>query len=193
MNARIVRSLVTACIIASSGWGAAQAGTTQQTSNGRVVRFTAPFTDPGTRISGLEGCAPAQPGICSFSFHGKAGRFSGALATVVDYHGHGYFDPVLLSLRGESWDHHVGSLRGCGNGSFVLHQTNFRGGPTTLDPGTRAMRITLDWTLVPGSGTGAFRDATGQGTAIVYFNAAGYSNSEIYLPNFGTYTGVIRC
>jgi hypothetical protein len=159
----------------------------------KTVRFSSPFADPGTRISGLEGCGPAQPGLCSLTFHGSAGRFTGALSTVADYHGHGYYDPIRMSLEAESWDHHVGSLSGCGSGSFVMHQTDFSGGPTTLDTGERAERVTLRWQIIEASGTGAFAGATGSGTGVVYFNSAGFTDNEPYLPNYGTYTGTITC
>jgi hypothetical protein len=156
-----------------------------------TVSFSAPFTDPGTRVSGVEHCGPTQPGVCSVTFHGDAARFTGPLNTVVDYHGEGYWDPIAMSMHGESWDHHVGSLDGCGTGSFVMHQTDMNFGPFTFDTGERAFRLTLRWELI--DGTGDFAGATGAGTGLAYVNSAGFSDNEPYLPNYGTYSGTVTC
>lgn len=157
----------------------------------RSVHFTAPFDDQGTHI-GPGSCVATQPGVCSLNVHGNQGRFSGALRTVVDYHGEAHLDAITTRLHVETWDHHVGSLAGCGGGSFVMHQTDFdlSIGLDSFDPANRGYRYTLKWQIE--KGTGAFAGATGSGTAVGYITSVGF-DGETYLPNHGTYTGTITC
>lgn len=82
-------------------------------------------------------------------------RLSGPLMTFVDYFGYVSYDPVNRKIVGATWDHHTGSLRGCSSGSFVLHQTDIQGDPTTFNAATGTFGLTLRWTILPGSGTGA--------------------------------------
>ena len=63
----------------------------------------------------------------------------------------------------------------------------------TIDSGEHAMRVTLNWRIVDGSGTGDFAGASGAGTGVVYFNSAGITDNEPDLPNYGTYAGTITC
>jgi hypothetical protein len=149
-----------------------------------TVHFSSPFTDPGTRPTGLGSCAAANPMVCDMRYGGTA-AFTGALTTFVDYYGFMHYDPVNHVVEGEGWDHHTGSLQGCGEGSFVLHQTEERGDPTTADPATGTFRLTLKWEILPGSGTGDFQGARGSGTA--------WGDFHPDLSNTGTYTGTITC
>jgi hypothetical protein len=158
----------------------------------RSVTFTAAFRDPGTQVTGLDHCDPAQPGVCSFSFSGTA-AFTAPMQAVDTYYGHLSYDPTTMSVAGESWDRQTGSLAGCGTGSFVMHQTEFRSSPTLYDASARAARLTLKWTVVPNSGTGAFAGATGFGTGYADFEAPTDPMYMPGIPNSGVYTGTVTC
>lgn len=157
-----------------------------------TVSFEAPFYDPGTRVTGLDGCDATQRGICRFQFSGTA-YFTHALVAVDKYYGHLSYDPITRSFTGESWDTNTGSLDGCGTGSFTIHQTDLRTSPTLVDPTSGTARLTLAWTVVPGSGTGAFRGATGSGTGYGDFDPPNDPADVPGLPNHGAYTGTITC
>lgn len=149
-----------------------------------TVRFTSPFDDRGTLPYGVYQCGLTQTGICDVKFDGHA-TFSGDLSTFVDYFGYGHLDPVPRLFRAESWDRHTGSLKGCGSGSFVMHQTEILADFNTFNPVTGTYRITVKWHVLPGSGTGDFTDATGSGTA--------QADGTLQSANKGSYSGSITC
>lgn len=150
----------------------------------RTVHFTAPFTDRSSMVFGVYQCGIGQTGFCDFKFNG-IGRFSGSLTTVVEYFGYGHGDPARARSEGESWDRHTGSLKGCGEGSFLMHQTEIIGHFDTFDPVTHTYRVTLKWVIVPGSGTGDFTGARGSGT--------GQGRADLQFANTGTYSGSVTC
>ncbi|MCA1823741.1 MAG: hypothetical protein LC640_05655 [Frankia sp.] len=168
----------TALIVGIAGPSSGAAPTT------RTITFTSPFNDEGTRVSGLGACGVARPGVCDVRFEG-VGTFTGALSTFADYFGYIHFDPGTRELGAESWDHHTGRLQGCGEGSFVMHQTDFDGEYETVDPVAGTMKFTLKWAILPGSGTGAFTGASGSGVALGTLRPD-FSNS-------GYYKGSITC
>jgi len=173
------------CALLAAGLGLVMAGPTHARAlETRSVHFSAPFTDAGTRPSGLGACSPTQPGVCSVRLEGVA-DFTGALSTFVDYFGYARYNPATRTVVGETWDHHTGSLKGCGEGSFVLHQTDIQGDPATFNPATGTFHLTLKWTVLPGSGTGAFAGASGSGTAVGDFKPD--------FANTGVYSGEIIC
>jgi hypothetical protein len=119
-----------------------------------------------------------------------------------------YWDPVtqlndLQSGDGPAFyvagyvdDHPVGSLDGCGTGSFTMRLTDLR--VTSFDPAGRTFHATLKWAVTEGTGKGAFRGASGRGTGSLdgrFF--PDFSVPALTLPfrlaNWGTYEGTITC
>lgn len=149
-----------------------------------TVRFTVPFDDEGSVPYGIQQCGVERTGVCDVKFDGHT-TITGDLSTFVDYFGYGHFDPMTRKFYGESWDRHTGSLKGCGSGSFVMHQYELIGDLNTYNPVEGSYRITVKWRILPGSGTGDFTDATGEGTA--------EGQATLQFANKGTYTGSITC
>jgi len=175
------RFLSIAAALLVVGSVAAPAATATSKATTHTVSFTSPYTDPGTRITGLGSCRPQT--VCDLRYEGT-GSFSGALTTFVDYYGYFHADPAKpMVLEGEGRDHHTGTLKGCGEGSFVLHQTEAHA--TTVDPATGTFHIVLKWEIQPGSGTGDFQGARGSGT--------GWGDFKPDLSNAGVYTGTVTC
>lgn len=162
----------------------AGAGPSGRRTKTRGVTFTTTFVDEGSTPTGPYACGPAQPSVCKARFEGSA-TMTGDLSTFVDYFGYLWFNPSTQALEAESWDHHTGTLEGCGEGSFVMHQTNFQFDPLSFNPATGTSKLRLDWTVLKGSGTGDFMHATGSGTADVDLHPN--------LANSGTYSGIIVC
>ena len=99
-------------------------------------------------------------------------------------------------FAGSTDDRIVGSLDGCGKGSFTAHQTDLR--ITSFDPVAHTFHLTLKWEVATGSGTGAFRGASGEGTASAEGTAApdftvAPPTAPFASPNAGTYVGTISC
>ncbi len=157
----------------------------QSRSRPPTVRFTAPFDDESSMPYGLHQCGPERTGVCDVRFGGHTTIRSQMLNTFVDYFGYGHFDPATRKFYGESWDRHTGSLKGCGSGIFVLHQYELVGDFNAFDPVTRTYPITVKWRILPGSGTGDFADASGEGMA--------EGRATMQFANKGTYTGSITC
>lgn len=172
----VLSSVLSVAAIATPGLAEAKTAPT--------VRFTADFSDRGSIPYGVYACGPTQPGVCDFKVDGTA-YFTAPLTTFVDYYGYMHYNPVTRKVEAESWDRHTGTLAGCGDGTFVIHQTSVEGDPTTYDPVSGTFRMTLKWEVVRGSGTGDFTDATGSGT--------GYGDFEFSTANSGEYTGQITC
>ena len=174
---RIRSALLCAALVCSLGAASAHAAAT------KAVTFTVPFEDHTTRITGLGACDVNQTGVCSVRF-GGATTIKGDLSTFVDYFGYFRGDTQRV-FEGESWDPHTGSLKGCGSGSFVMHQTKINGDFSKFDPVTQSAPLYIVWEVLPGSGTGDFTGATGAGTGtgVFYYD----------LGNKGTYTGTINC
>jgi hypothetical protein len=153
-----------------------------------TVIFSAHFFDPGARPTGLGPCSEEPADLhCSVKGDGIA-YYRAPLSTTAFYFCNLYPDPLTLSLfNGECWEHHMGFLAGCGEGSFLAHYTDPRADSAGFDPaaGTVWGLTWLKWTIVPGSGTGAFAGARGSGTANAYF----YPD----LSNTGVLTGHITC
>lgn len=148
------------------------------------VSFKTSFVDEQTAVTGPYGCGLNQPSVCKARFEGSA-TMTGKLDTFVDYFGYFWFDSATHSFTAESWDQHTGTLEGCGEGSFVMHQSNWTYDPMSFGQGTGSMHFTLEWTILKGSGTGDFTGATGSGTGDGYL--------EPNFANTGTYEGTILC
>ena len=151
-----------------------------------TVHFSAHFTDPGSRITGIAGCPPG-----SFSLAGTA-YFEAPLKATDTYTGCLSYDPLTQSVTGETFDKQTGFLAGCGHGSFVMHQTDLHSEPMPYDPSTNSARLTLRWSIVPGSGTGDFAGATGSGTGYADITPP-TAGSFPGLPNSGVYSGSVSC
>jgi hypothetical protein len=93
-------------------------------------------------------------------------------------------------------DHQDGALDGCGTGKFTMRLQNFK--VRSFTPATHSFHMTFTWTVIDGSGTAAFRGASGRGTGDV--EATGSPDFTVPLltlpivvPNWGTYAGTITC
>jgi hypothetical protein len=165
----------------------------------RTVHFTARFTDPGDEVTagGVDPkCPPGKIAVRGTAY------LQAPMRTVDTSHGCVYYDPVaqLDALRsneapavvvsGYLNDHQVGALDGCGTGSFTMHLTDFR--ITSVDLVGRTFSGNLMWVVVQGSGTGAFRDAAGKGTASGTYTSPTLTAPPT-LPNFGSFQGTITC
>jgi hypothetical protein len=157
----------------------------QNGTSSRGVTFTAAFVDEETTPTGPYGCGLAQPSVCKGRFEGSGTMEGGGYSSFIDYFGYLWFNPMTQKMEAESWDHHTGYLEGCGEGSFVMHQTNFQYDPLSFNPLTGTVHVTLEWKVLRGSGTGDFQHATGSGTGDV--------DLQPNLANTGTYTGTIVC
>lgn len=174
-------------------------------AGGRTVQFVAHFTDPGDHLT-LGGVDPTCP-VGQVAIRGTA-HFQAPLRTTDTGVGCVRYDPVaqlnaLLSNDGPALvfagyidDHQVGSLDGCGTGSFTMHLTDLKF--TSFDPAAATVHIMLKWVITPGSGTGAFRGASGEGTGSGdgTFSpdlAVPLLTAPVATPNWGTYGGTITC
>ena len=176
-----------------------------QAPSGPTVSFVAHFNDPGDHLT-PGGVDPMCP-VGQVAIHGTA-YFQKPLRTVDTGAGCVSFDPVAqltalqskdgpaFALGGYVDDHQVGSLDGCGKGSFTMRLTDWK--ITSFDPATHTAHMTLNWAVEAGSGTGAFLDASGQGTASL--DGTGSPDFTVPLltapvatPNWGTYQGTITC
>ncbi|MDX6198355.1 MAG: hypothetical protein QOJ79_1506 [Actinomycetota bacterium] len=177
---KLVLSIATALLVVGSV--AAPAATADSKAATHTVKFTTHYTDPGTRVTGLGSCRPG-PTLCELRYGGTA-TFTGGLESFDDYYGYFHADPAKpMVLEGEGWDRQTGTLTGCGEGSFVMHQTEAH--PTAVDPATGTFHFTLKWEIQPGSGTGDFQGARGSGI--------GTGDYKPDLSNTGVYTGVLTC
>lgn len=171
---------------------------------GTGIGFTAQFTDPGDHFSagGVGNTCPAGQAAMQGTayFHGQLSGTDTATGCL-------YWTPdaQLAALQsndpgfafaGSTDDRLIGSLDGCGKGSFTMHQTDLK--ITSFDPVARTFHLTLKWAVASGSGTGAFRGASGGGTA----SADGTGSPDFTVtpptapfasPNSGTYVGTISC
>ncbi|GAC1608250.1 MAG: hypothetical protein NVS3B26_04390 [Mycobacteriales bacterium] len=102
------------------------------------------------------------------------------------------YDPLTQSFTGETYDKQTGFLAGCGHGSFVMHQTGFHSEPMPYDPATNGGRLTLHWSVVPGSGAGDFIGANGSGSGYTDLTSP-TASSFPGIPNSGIYSGSITC
>lgn len=175
-----------------------------QASGGRTVSFVAHFDDPGDHLSpgGVDALCP----VGQVAIRGTA-YFQAPLRTVDYGEGCATWDPVAqlnalqsndraFVLTGYIDDHQVGSLDGCGTGSFTMRLTDFE--VTSFDPAAHTFHMALKWVVETRSGTGAFRGATGEGTASVdgTFSpdlTVPLLTAPVALPNWGTYGGTINC
>jgi hypothetical protein len=163
-----------------------------QPNTHRTVTFTAPFDDEGTRLRQSVECDGHVAGAGSIVYEGS-GELTGALTAVDDYCGILSYDLEHQSFAGEGWDTIVGTLDGCGTGSFVSHQFDYHTSATLYDPATGRGHLTYRWEVVPGSGTKAFAGATGSGTAYADFDPPADPAHPLTVPNDGAYTGTITC
>lgn len=177
-----MRKLVLACVATLI---AITAPTADASRRPPTVRFTFPFDDESSMPTGIHQCGPERAGFCDVRFGGHTTIRSELMNTFVDYFGYGHFEPTTRKFYGESWDRHTGSLKGCGSGIFVMHQYELVGDFNAFDPVTRTYPITVKWRILPGSGTGDFTDATGEGTA--------EGRATLQFANKGSYTGSITC
>ncbi|HVE98760.1 MAG TPA: hypothetical protein VNA12_06240 [Mycobacteriales bacterium] len=150
----------------------------------QTVRFTVPFDDEGSMPYGIHQCGVERMGVCDVKFDGHTTLRGDGWVTFADYFGHGHGDPMTRKFYGESWDRHTGSVKGCGSGSFVMQQ-RIVGDFNTYDPVKGTYRLDIEWTILPGSGSGDFTDATGEGTA--------EGQATLQFANKGSYTGSITC
>jgi hypothetical protein len=93
-------------------------------------------------------------------------------------------------------DHQVGTLDGCGTGRVTMRLTDLK--VTSFDAATHTGHLTLEWTVVGGSGTGAFLGASGKGTGSVDGTASPDLGAPLLtvpfaVPNWGTHQGTITC
>jgi len=103
--------------------------------------------------------------------------------------------PAFL-IAGYIDDHQVGTLDGCGTGSFTMRLTNIE--VRSYDVAAHAFDMTVRWTVSNGSGTGAFRGASGSGTGSLKATASPdltvpVLTAPAVVPNQGTYQGTITC
>jgi hypothetical protein len=171
----------------------------------KTVHFIAHLDDPGDRLT-LGGVDPSCR-VGWLAIRGTA-HLQGQLRAIDTGAGCVSWDPIaqLNGLRpGESPafvvagyvdDHPVGTLDGCGTGSFTMRLTNFK--VTSFDPAAHAFHMTFTLTVTDGSGTGAFRGASGSGTGSV--EATGSPDltvplltAPVVVPNWGMYEGTITC
>lgn len=176
-----------------------------QSPGGRTVQFAAHMTDPGDHVT-VGGIDPTCP-VGQVAIRGTA-YFQAPLRTIDTGVGCLTYDPVaqlnaLQSSDGPAFvvggyidDHQVGSLDGCGKGSFTMHMTDFK--VTSFDPAAGTAHLTFEWVVERGSGTGAFRSASGEGTGSI--DGTGSVDPTVPLltapvatPNWGTYEGSITC
>src|SRR4051794_26870638 len=108
-------SIATALLVVGSV--AVPAATADPKGETHTVRLTTHYTDPGSRVTGLGACSPTT--LCEVRY-GGIGTFTGDLQTFDDYYGYFHVDPAKQMVEGEGWDHHTGTLEGCGEGSFVM-------------------------------------------------------------------------
>jgi hypothetical protein len=171
----------------------------------KTVHFIAHLDDPGDRLT-LGGVDPSCP-VGWVAIRGTA-HLQGQLRAIDAGAGCVSWDPVsqlngLQSSDGPAFvlagyvdDHPVGTLDGCGTGSFTMRLTNFK--VTSFDVVAHTFHMTLTWAVSDGSGTGAFRGTSGSGTGSV--EATGSPDLTVPLltapvvtPNWGTYEGTITC
>lgn len=173
--------------------------------SGRTVSFVAHFNDPGDHLT-PGGVDPTCP-VGQLAIRGAA-TFQAPLRTVDTGAGCVYFDPVAqlnalqstdgpaMAIGGYVDDHQVGSLGGCGTGSFTMRLSDWK--ITSFDPATHTAHMTLKWVVKRGSGTGAFLGASGHGTSSVDGTgspdpAVPLLTAPVATPNWGTYQGTIIC
>ena len=187
---RIKRAAVTAAALALT---VCPAGVAAARATGRhTVTFTSTFNDEGTRASFSPDCDGHPRGDNVIVYEGTA-TFAGDLTAVDDYCGLLTYDVTGGSVVGEGWDTMTGSLRGCGTGTFVIHQTDYHTSAAVFDPATGHGHLTLRWEIEPGSGTNDFAGASGSGTAYADFDPPTDPSHPVALPNHGAYTGTITC
>ena len=177
-----------------------------QAPGGRTVSFVAHFNDPGDHVT-AGGVDPTCP-VGQVDIRGTAYFQEPPLHTVDNGAGCIYVDPLaqpaaVLSKDGPAVivsgyidDHQVGSLDGCGKGSFTMRLTDLE--VTSFDPAAHTFHLTAQWGVVPGSGTGAFLGASGTGTIAADGTgspdfAVPLLTAPVATPNWGTYQGTITC
>lgn len=176
-----------------------------QAPGGKTVHFAAHIDDPGDHLT-VGGVDPACP-VGWLAIRGTA-HLQGQLQSIDNGSGCISWDPVAqlnglqssdgpaLDVAGHIDDHQVGSLDGCGTGSFTMRLTNLK--VTSFDPVAHTFHLTATWAVVPGSGTRAFLGASGAGAV----DADGTASPDptvplltapVATPNWGTYAGTITC
>jgi hypothetical protein len=173
----------------------------------KTVHFVSHIDDPGDRLT-LGGVDPSCPvGWVAIRSHEPA-HLTGQLRSVDTGGGCVSGDPVATlnspqSSDGPAFvfagyvdDHQVGTLDGCGTGTFTMRLTNFK--ITSFDVVAHAFHMTFTWAFSDGSGTGAFRGASGSGTGAVAATGSPdltvpLLTAPVVVPNWGTYEGTITC
>lgn len=157
-----------------------------------TVTFTSSFTDEGTHVRRSPECHGHTPDQASIPYDGVA-ELRGDLKATDTYCGFMSYDIAAQSVVGEGWDELGGALPGCGVGTLLIHQYDYRTSPTFFGPSTGRAHLTLRWDVVQGSGTGDFAGATGAGTAYADFDPPLDAAHPLAVPNTGAYTGTLAC
>ncbi len=104
-----------------------------------------------------------QPGVCEIYYHGS-GVISGDATGTATYEGHGHYDPDgSFSYANVVHPDETESVCG-GPGTFEFNEDNVL---SPLDPPELGRAGIGSWEIVRGSGTGAFKRATGSGFIVV--------------------------
>ena len=176
-----------------------------QGRGGDTVHFVTHLSDPGDylTIGGIDPtCQVGQVGI-----RGTA-HLTGQMRAIDNGAGCLSWDPVaqLDDLRSSDQpgfvmsgyvdDHADGTLDGCGKGTLTMRLHDLK--VTSFDPAAHTVHLSLKWTVTPGSGTGAFRGATGQGTGSLDGTftpdpSVPLLTAPVTNPNWGSYEGTIDC
>jgi hypothetical protein len=129
---------------------------------GRTKPVDVTFTDKkGPQIDRTD-CA-SQPGVCELYYHGS-GTLSGDAAGTATYAGHAHYQPDG-SLTYTQVVHPMETRDVCGGaGTFRFNEDNVL---SPLDPPQLGLAGIGTWEIIPHSGTGALKGATGAGYIVV--------------------------
>jgi hypothetical protein len=136
------------------------AGTTRHGDKMRPVDVT--FVDEaGVQIDRSD--CESQPGVCEIYYHGS-GTLSGDAAGTAEYVGHGHYEPDgSFTYTNVVTPDETKSACG-GAGTFEFDEENVL---SPLDPPQLGLAGIGEWKINRGSGTGAFKGATGSGFIVV--------------------------